>query len=190
MKFQSLFIIVAFCLSYNYSSYSQPPNSHNERGELLDSYKEKAEQTITNEEDNTTLDYEEAYTKLKELYLKLQESESYIKSDELIKEFNSYMNIDKKNFLELKKEGSIMEWVKKNIASTSFKNIEEAEKLNEEIKKADLEQYKENEEYYVYLLYVLTKMKAEGAKIYGDIILDYEYNNPNSITNRVLNRQY
>lgn len=174
-------LLVVFFLNYSQTSIQ------NEDNHILETYKQKA-QTLKKDNDSEVLSYEDTYIKLKELYLALKESESYQKSEDLMKDFNSKMNIFyRKELLELKKEGSVIDWVKANIESTSFKDIEEAEKQYEEITKADLEQYKENEEFYVYLLYVINTF---GAKIYGEVILDYEYTNPNSTVNKFLIGDY
>ncbi len=174
-------LLVVFFLNYSQTSIQ------NEDSHILDTYKQKA-QTLIKDNDSEVLSYEDTYIKLKELYLALKESESYQKSEDLMKAFNSKMNIFyKAEFLELKKENSVIEWIEKNIESTSFKDIEEAKKQYEEITKADIEQYEKNEKFYVYLLYTINTF---GSKIYGEVILDYEYTNPNSTVNKFLIGDY
>src|SRR5690554_4916917 len=98
-------LLVVFFLNYSQTSIQ------NEDSHILDTYKQKA-QTLIKDNDSEVLSYEDTYIKLKELYLALKESESYQKSEDLMKAFNSKMNIFyKAEFLELKKENSVIEWI-------------------------------------------------------------------------------
>lgn len=182
-------IHIVFFLIFSLLSKAQSQkidDLHNRIGQRLDGYREQSK--LTNNENVLSDEYKQAYEKLKELYIKKQESESVKKSNELQLAFTKKMNItDQGTLFDLRGYGDMLEWIRDNITSTSFQNIEEATKEYEKYLEISSQVYKENEEFYTYMIIAVNKF---GGKIFGDVALDYEINHQNSTINKLLDSQH
>uniref|UniRef100_UPI0040493471 hypothetical protein n=1 Tax=Flavobacterium sp. TaxID=239 RepID=UPI0040493471 len=139
-------------------------------GDLFGSYMEQG--LAKNKSNTDSISYEDAYLKLKNAYLLLNRSESFVKYDNLIKQFVSKLNITSKKFNEIKKAKTIMTWVRENIEKTKFESVQEADEFNEMVMKADLVHYQENQAFYVLQFELVDKF---GGKILSDVMMDYYY---------------
>jgi hypothetical protein len=90
--------------------------------------------------------YINSYNKLRALYLKQLDSESHKKAMKLTDQFMTKANFNGDQNILLTDDG-LMNWIKDNIEKTSFKNFEEALKLDEDLKTAYKADAIENAEY-------------------------------------------
>lgn len=90
--------------------------------------------------------YEAKYNKLKAVYVKKRQSESYKKFSKLNDAFLEKVNF-KDHFKEIEMR-TIMEWIKANLAKTKFASYEEAEKEWKIVREAVSEHSAESSEYY------------------------------------------
>ncbi|MES2484668.1 MAG: hypothetical protein V4581_01790, partial [Bacteroidota bacterium] len=93
--------------------------------------------------------YVNTYNKLRTLYVKQLDSETYKKAHKLSMEFAKKTKFDG-DFATLTEEDSMLKWIKDNLDKTSFTSYEEAVKLNKEQEAAFEVDQKENAEYYAF----------------------------------------
>ena len=161
-----------FIIFFLNSNAQEEEKIQKQTGDLFESYMKKGLSKSRTNTDSIT--YKEAYNKLKKEYALLNQSDSYKKHDSLQRIFISKLNITSKNFSEIKKSKSIMEWVNNNIERTEFESLKEAEEFNEVILKADLVHYQENQSYYVLMFELYDKF---GQSLISEVMLDYLYVN-------------
>lgn len=173
------FFTLAILLLFNVVLHAQESKySPDSLNMTFENYKAESK-SLVSVEDSTS--YQEAYIKLRKLYFKTHDSEVYMKYAISLEDFCFKSNISLKDIKKLKKSQSILSWVKENFETTKFKSFEEAEKEYEAIQMADLAQYQENDDYYVYLFFVINKF---GSKMLSDIMIEYEETSMNSILYR------
>jgi len=93
--------------------------------------------------------YEVWYKKLKELYIKRIDSESYKNSEKTTWAYYDMLNMDASDGIVLMKIGSL-EWSKANLYKTDFGSPEEAEREFKKVEDASGLEIEENEEYWDY----------------------------------------
>lgn len=178
MKNQNLFLSVIGFFSICIIGYGQPLED-DDKGDLV-SYIEQAKLL-------TIPSYNEAYARLKDLYLKRQESASFRKSDELLRKFIKKSNIA---YPELQKltaqQKGILDWVSENLELTTFEDFEDAKAQYEEYSEANNKEYEENQDFHIYAFAAMDKF---GSQIFSNVLMDCDMDmeNPNSAINRNLN---
>jgi hypothetical protein len=93
-------------------------------------------------------EYDKHYEKLKELHIKQLSSESHKTFSKLHKLFIKKMKF-KGNLVQL--NGKYFEWIKENLANTTFESYEAAEKEWQVVQAANQANIKENKDYYDYI---------------------------------------
>jgi len=179
--------LVFFGLFFAFFGYSQSTidEIHQKSGVLLSKYTKKAHESMENKKFDS-LTYDEAYKKLLDLYVKKEESESSQKADDLQRAFIDKMNITRYELSEMQERKlTLLEWVSENLEKTSFLSLEQAEEEYETFVLEWSKQYDENEEFFVFMLMTIQKF---GGEIFGKVILEYEKNYPNSVTNTFLQK--
>lgn len=100
-------------------------------------------------QEKDTIPYEVRYKKLKELFIKRIDTESYKKEDKLFTAYVDKLNLtpaDNEQFQEME----VLEWIKVNLKQTSFKTMEEAEKEWAAVEIAQEIELQENSAYHNY----------------------------------------
>jgi len=167
-------------------SYSQPAdfdNITNIGTTALENYRKSVEEKGKDIKNDSL--YIKTFNRLKKLYEKQQDSGSSKRTHVIISDFSKKMNLDNiENRIDFEKSKlSMIEWVEKNFEKTSFKTIDEANQKYTQLLEAQNEEIIVNEEFYTYMLH---SVKLFGGQIFGDVVLDYEINNPNSVRNKFL----
>lgn len=101
------------------------------------------------EQKEDTIPYEVRYKKLKELFIKRIDSESYKKENRLFTGYVDKLNL-KPSDSELFEEMEPLEWAKANLKQTNFKTVAEAEKEWAAVEIAQDMELKENSAYHNY----------------------------------------
>jgi hypothetical protein len=114
--------------------------------------------------------------KLKELYIKELNSESYKKQVLLIRAFADKVNFYDKSKINLIKDlPSIILWIKENFEQTDFKSMDEVTAEMEKIIKAQAEVMKENKEFNDSMIETVAML---GPEILSSVIHDVMYMYP------------
>lgn len=119
--------------------------------------------------------YKIRHDRLKELYIKMLDSESNKKATKLRKAY-----VAKTNHLKYKDEvrphiHDITKWVNANIEKTEFKSVEEATTMFNEVAVLELANLKENDEYMYYLAFTTANPKYKNlvAEIILEVMREY-----------------
>lgn len=102
------------------------------------------------EQKEDPIPYEVRYKKLKELFIKRIDTESYKKESKLVSDYGDKLNLtpsDSEQFQEME----VLEWIKVNLKQTNFKTMEEAEKEWAAVEIAQEIELQENLAYHNYL---------------------------------------
>lgn len=91
------------------------------------------------------------YEELKELYIKMENSESHKLSNKLMKAFMEKMNYKEKDISVIQSPNGMLEWIKANIEKTGFASYEDAVKEYEEMMAATMKSTTENMDFYMAL---------------------------------------
>lgn len=127
------------------------------------------------ESPSTEITYQERYDKLKELYYKHLDSESYIRNSELILAFADKVSFDGSEHERLRirsstvKNNELLEWIEKNIEKTQFKDFAEAKAEYDKLATASAAVIEENRAYFDYLSETI---KLGQHQIFEDIVLE------------------
>ncbi len=117
--------------------------------------KSVAGQTSSLQTDSITNEYTIRYNKLKELYIKKIDSESYKTANSLLSSFV------KKTHMRKLTDMPMLVWIKLNLYITEFKSFEEAQKEWDAVEAAQEIEFEENTEYYDYVFESMMKTSVD-----------------------------
>jgi hypothetical protein len=133
--------------------------------------------SVTNLNAQASVDstYEARFQKLKSLYIKMLDSESFHKMDSVL-DIYTYKIHYKEYQRDIEKYNNMNDWVKANLEKTDYANFSEAEVDYNNMLAYQKESDIENSEYEDYLVAIL--LRKEGSEMFYEMLKEVVYENP------------